>query len=183
MGRPPLDRAAPTARIGRRSRSQTWRRSKSLQCSIARRLQLGAYHRSVTRNERDETPVVRSFGSSAATVGVRSSFGNSVGFGRVKRFRRVSTRYGKLVASFLVFVSLAAAVDWLTFRFRRHALGKLRRGGGAVRYPDTSHEELGPRMVPGSRKLAPKSLRRASVLGMPSEFLPNPESPVCQNCR
>lgn len=53
--------------------------SKSLRCSIARKLQLGTYHRGVTRGERDETPVVRCFGSTASVAGVRSSFGNSLG--------------------------------------------------------------------------------------------------------
>lgn len=38
-------------------------------------------------------------------------------FGRIKRFRRISTRYDKLAATFLGFVQLAAVLDWLTHRF------------------------------------------------------------------
>jgi len=38
-------------------------------------------------------------------------------FGRIKRFRRISTRYEKLAATFLALVQFAAALDWLTFRF------------------------------------------------------------------
>jgi transposase len=33
---------------------------------------------------------------------------------RIKRFRRVSTRYDKLASTFLGFVQLAAVLDWLT---------------------------------------------------------------------
>ncbi len=36
------------------------------------------------------------------------------GFGRLKRHRRVGTRYDKLAAHFLGFVLLAAVLDWLT---------------------------------------------------------------------
>ena len=35
-------------------------------------------------------------------------------FGRIKRHRRISTRYDKLASTFLGFVHLAAALDWLT---------------------------------------------------------------------
>jgi transposase len=35
-------------------------------------------------------------------------------FGRIKRHRRVSTRYDKLAETFLGFVQLAAVLDWLT---------------------------------------------------------------------
>ncbi len=38
-------------------------------------------------------------------------------FGRIKRFRRISTRYEKLAATFLALVQFAAVLDWLTFRF------------------------------------------------------------------
>ena len=37
-------------------------------------------------------------------------------FGRIKKFRRISTRYEKLAATFLAFVQFAAALDWLTHR-------------------------------------------------------------------
>lgn len=37
-------------------------------------------------------------------------------FGRIKRFRRISTRYDKLAATFLGFLHLAAVLDWLTHR-------------------------------------------------------------------
>jgi transposase len=36
-------------------------------------------------------------------------------FGRIKRHRRVSTRYDKLPETFLAFVSLAALADWVRF--------------------------------------------------------------------
>ena len=35
-------------------------------------------------------------------------------FCRIKRFRRISTRYDKLARTFLAFVQLAAILDWLT---------------------------------------------------------------------
>jgi len=35
-------------------------------------------------------------------------------FGRIKRFRRVATRYDKLALTFLAFVTFAAVLDWLT---------------------------------------------------------------------
>jgi len=35
-------------------------------------------------------------------------------FGRIKRFRRVATRYDKLALTFLGFVQFAAVLDWLT---------------------------------------------------------------------
>jgi len=35
-------------------------------------------------------------------------------FARIKRFRRVATRYDKLASSFLGFVQFAAVLDWLT---------------------------------------------------------------------
>lgn len=38
-------------------------------------------------------------------------------FGRIKRYRRVGTRYDKLAAVFLGFVQLAAVFDWLAHRF------------------------------------------------------------------
>jgi transposase len=38
-------------------------------------------------------------------------------FGRIKRFRRIGTRYDKLAVTFLGFVQLAAVVDWLSHRF------------------------------------------------------------------
>jgi transposase len=38
-------------------------------------------------------------------------------FCRIKRHRRVSTRYEKLAITFLGFVQLAAVLDWLTHRF------------------------------------------------------------------
>jgi transposase len=38
-------------------------------------------------------------------------------FGRIKCFRRISTRYDKLALTFLGFVQLAAVIDWLSFRF------------------------------------------------------------------
>lgn len=38
-------------------------------------------------------------------------------FCRIKRRRRISTRYDKLAATFLGFVQLAAVLDWLTHRF------------------------------------------------------------------
>lgn len=38
-------------------------------------------------------------------------------FCRIKRHRRISTRYDKLAATFLGFVQLAAVLDWLTHRF------------------------------------------------------------------
>lgn len=38
-------------------------------------------------------------------------------FCRIKRLRRISTRYDKLAATFLAFVQFAAVLDWLTFRF------------------------------------------------------------------
>lgn len=38
-------------------------------------------------------------------------------FGRIKRFRRISTRYDKLAVTFLGFVQLAAVLDWLIHRF------------------------------------------------------------------
>lgn len=38
-------------------------------------------------------------------------------FCRIKRFRRISTRYDKLAATFLSFVQLAAIIDWLSYRF------------------------------------------------------------------
>jgi transposase len=38
-------------------------------------------------------------------------------FGRIKRHRRISTRYEKLAVTFLAFVQLAAVLDWLTHRF------------------------------------------------------------------
>lgn len=38
-------------------------------------------------------------------------------FCRIKRHRRISTRYEKLAATFLGFVQLAAVRDWLTHRF------------------------------------------------------------------
>ena len=38
-------------------------------------------------------------------------------FCRIKRHRRISTRYDKLAATFLAFVQLAAVLDWLTHRF------------------------------------------------------------------
>jgi transposase len=37
-------------------------------------------------------------------------------FGRIKAYRRVSTRYEKLAATFLFFVSFAAILDWLTLK-------------------------------------------------------------------
>ena len=37
-------------------------------------------------------------------------------FCRIKRYRRISTRYDKLAASFLAFVQFAAVLDWLTHR-------------------------------------------------------------------
>ena len=38
-------------------------------------------------------------------------------FCRIKRYRRISTRYDKLATTFLSFVQLAAVVDWLIHRF------------------------------------------------------------------
>lgn len=38
-------------------------------------------------------------------------------FGRIKAHRRISTRYDKLAETFLGFVQLAAALDWLTHGF------------------------------------------------------------------
>jgi len=38
-------------------------------------------------------------------------------FCRIKRHRRISTRYDKLAVTFLGFVKLAAVFDWLTHRF------------------------------------------------------------------
>ena len=38
-------------------------------------------------------------------------------FCRIKRHRRISTRYEKLALTYLGFVQLAAVVDWLTHRF------------------------------------------------------------------
>jgi transposase len=38
-------------------------------------------------------------------------------FCRIKRHRRISTRYEKLAVTFLGFVQLATALDWLTHRF------------------------------------------------------------------
>ena len=38
-------------------------------------------------------------------------------FGRIKRHRRISTRYEKLALTFLAFVQLAAILDWLSHRF------------------------------------------------------------------
>ena len=38
-------------------------------------------------------------------------------FCRIKRYRRISTRYEKLATTFLGFVQLAAVLDWLTHRF------------------------------------------------------------------
>ncbi|HEY4302755.1 MAG TPA: transposase [Candidatus Didemnitutus sp.] len=38
-------------------------------------------------------------------------------FGRIKVHRRISTRYDKLAETFLGFVQLAAALDWLTHGF------------------------------------------------------------------
>jgi transposase len=35
-------------------------------------------------------------------------------FGRIKRHRRIATRYEKLAVTFLGFVYLAAAIDWIT---------------------------------------------------------------------
>jgi transposase len=37
-------------------------------------------------------------------------------FQRLKRFRRISTRYEKLASTFLAFIQLAAVLDWLRFR-------------------------------------------------------------------
>lgn len=37
-------------------------------------------------------------------------------FARIKKFRRISTRYEKLAITFLAFVQFAAALDWLTHR-------------------------------------------------------------------
>jgi transposase len=37
-------------------------------------------------------------------------------FCRIKRFRRIATRYDKLASSFLSFVQLAASFDWLTHK-------------------------------------------------------------------
>lgn len=37
-------------------------------------------------------------------------------FCRIKRFRRISTRYDKLAETFLGFVQLAAVIDWLSYR-------------------------------------------------------------------
>jgi transposase len=37
-------------------------------------------------------------------------------FARIKKFRRISTRYDKLATTFLAFVLFAAALDWLTHR-------------------------------------------------------------------
>lgn len=38
-------------------------------------------------------------------------------FGRIKRHRRISTRYEKLAQTFLAFVQFATVLDWLTLRF------------------------------------------------------------------
>lgn len=38
-------------------------------------------------------------------------------FCRIKRYRRISTRFEKLAVTFLAFVQLAALLDWLTHRF------------------------------------------------------------------
>jgi transposase len=38
-------------------------------------------------------------------------------FCRIKRYRRISTRYEKLAATFLAFVQLAAVLDWFIHRF------------------------------------------------------------------
>lgn len=38
-------------------------------------------------------------------------------FCRIKRHRRISTRYDKLASTFLALVQLAAVLDWLTFQF------------------------------------------------------------------
>ena len=38
-------------------------------------------------------------------------------FCRIKRHRRISTRFEKLAVTFLAFVQLAAVLDWLTHRF------------------------------------------------------------------
>ena len=53
-------------------------------------------------------------------------------FGRSKRFRRISTRYEKLAATFLALVQFAAVFDWLTFRFYEHGLGLRPEGSVAV---------------------------------------------------
>ena len=37
-------------------------------------------------------------------------------FGRMKKFRRVATRYDKLAVTFLAFIQFAAIIDWLTFK-------------------------------------------------------------------
>jgi len=36
-------------------------------------------------------------------------------FARIKRLRRVATRYDKLSETFLAFVTFAAVLDWLRF--------------------------------------------------------------------
>ena len=38
-------------------------------------------------------------------------------FARIKRYRRIGTRYDKLAVTFFGFVQLAAVLDWLTHRF------------------------------------------------------------------
>jgi transposase len=38
-------------------------------------------------------------------------------FGRIKRFRRIATRYDKLPETFLGFITLAAITDWITSEF------------------------------------------------------------------
>lgn len=37
-------------------------------------------------------------------------------FGRLKRYRRIATRYDKLASIYLAFVQFAASLDWLTYR-------------------------------------------------------------------
>lgn len=48
-------------------------------------------------------------------------------FFRIKRYRRLSTRYEKLAITFLAFVQLAAVVDWLLHCFCIHALAVIFR--------------------------------------------------------
>jgi transposase len=38
-------------------------------------------------------------------------------FARIKRRRRISTRYEKLSETFLAFVTFATVLDWLNFEF------------------------------------------------------------------
>ncbi|HLS28134.1 MAG TPA: transposase, partial [Opitutales bacterium] len=38
-------------------------------------------------------------------------------FGRLKRYRRIATRYDKLPETFLGFISLAAIVEWIQYHF------------------------------------------------------------------